>query len=123
MLLRAVLAEIGTILADERLVEHLLRRDVHEREVDGAVLRRDVSRDRVDMPLHGLKERAPLRLAVGLIGRGREGGEGLHRELRVDRHEAPGEVHDGVDTRAAAVRVLQLERARGQGVLEHALHE
>src|SRR5207302_3027118 len=62
-----------------------------------------------------------------VVGRARQRGVRLVRELRVNRHEAAREADDRVDPRAVPVRVLGLVRACRQAVrqepLEHELAE
>ncbi len=114
------------VVPDDDLVVDVLGRDVHEGEVEGALVREDVLLgDLVDPVLDVAQERAPQRAALVLVGLLEDASEVLQGELRVDRNDALADADGRVDPVAGGERVLQrvlLPREHlGEEVLEERL--
>src|SRR2546426_4004732 len=94
---------------DDDLVIDVLRRDVHEREVEGALVRQDVLlRDLVDPCLHVPGELLPQKPAPLLLGLGEHPAEVLEGELGIHGHQPPGDTDRGIHLLAALEQTLQL---------------
>ena len=111
------------VLPRYELVVDALDREVHEREVVGALCRLDVLlRDRVDVPLDVAREGLGVELALGLVLDLDHPLEVVERELGVDRDELLDADH-GVDPLAALEPVLGLVGRGRQPVAEQVLEQ
>src|SRR2546426_801298 len=110
----AVGGETGLLVADDGLVVDVLGRDVHEREVVGALVGEHVlGRDVVDVPPYPGSER-PARARALVVVRGLEQTpEVLERELGVDGDEPAAQADDRIDPLAAPEGVLEGEVGGG----------
>jgi hypothetical protein len=114
------------VVPDDDLVVDVLGRDIHEGEVEGALVRQDVLLgDLVDPVLDVAQERAPQRAALVLIGLLEDAPEVLQGELGVDRDDPLADADGRVDPVSGGERVLQrvlLAREHlGEEVLEESL--
>src|SRR5712692_3724846 len=87
---------VGRGVVDRELVIDRLRRQIHEREIDGPVLGGYVALHRVDVTSHLLQERSAAHAPIGLVTRGRDLRVALRGELAVDRHDARAVADDRV---------------------------
>ncbi len=100
-----------------------LRRQVHEREVEGAEIRPDVlRRDCVDVPFDVARERLLVQLLLVALGGG-HALEVVERELGIDRQQPSAGADDDIDPLAGLERVLQLVGVGREPVAQEVLEQ